>query len=75
MIMPSLLLSKLEDIRNTRASFNDGLKSAVDFVRTNGGVVRSYDDWGTLMTFVKLGSETGYIFQPYVDIDLFYFEA
>ena len=74
MIMNNLLSNKLEEIRNTRATFNAGLKLAVEFVLANNGAVSSYDDWGTYMTVVTLGDEESHIFQPYADIDLFCFE-
>lgn len=74
MIMSNLLLNKLEEIRNTRATFKAGLELAIEFVLTNDGEVSFYGDCGTVITVMTIGGEEGRAFQPYADIDLFYFE-
>lgn len=66
------LFSYLECIRENRFQYQQGLKLAVGFVVNHGG---SSSDLENGETKLVLGDAWAYCFQPFDDIDLFYFEA
>ena len=62
----------LTEIRNEKLPYADGLSRAIEFVETNKGSVNKLVDGETKLV---VGDEEATCFQPYDDIDLFYFEA
>ncbi|GAC03349.1 hypothetical protein [Paraglaciecola chathamensis] len=57
-------------IRKMAKSYTAGLEMAKEFVAKNGGSIRQ----NGVMTILNLYQETAICFQPYPDIDKFYFE-
>tara|TARA_R110002167_G_scaffold353209_1_gene566399 strand:+ start:540 stop:764 length:225 start_codon:yes stop_codon:yes gene_type:complete len=62
--------NQLFAIRKMAKSYVGGLTMAEEFVAKNGGVIRRNANMTTLI----LNQETAICFQPYPDIDKFYFE-
>lgn len=66
------LSNYLFELRNKKESYKVSLAIAVEFITSIGGSVKAEDDEG--VTVITLGHDIAYCFQPYPDIDLFYFE-
>ncbi|EJE4158670.1 hypothetical protein M3919_003906 [Vibrio parahaemolyticus] len=65
------LESLVNELRKQRVSYQDGLTTAIEFTKNNQGTVESQRDGITLLC---LGGFQVKCFQPYSDIDFFYFE-
>jgi hypothetical protein len=63
--------SYLSALRNHGFNYIEGLQRATTYVVDNGGQVQLADDG---VTELSLGDDTAYCFQPYEDIDRFYYE-
>jgi hypothetical protein len=61
----------LTELRAQKKRFKEGLEIACDYVKTNGGTIQEKDEGIVL----KLNEQIAVCFQPYEDIDLFYFES
>ena len=61
----------LQALRDTRRGFSQCLELAVSFVQDAGGQVNHESE----STILELGEQVFHCFQPYPDIDLFYFEG
>ncbi len=68
----SILDSYLASLRKNRYAYQLGLELASRFVDARGGEV-SHNKADNLTT-LKLGKDTAFVFQPYPDIDRFYYE-
>ena len=62
----------LKEIRNQKFTYLDGLLKAVEYVRASGGDVIELPDDETKLV---LNNDEAICFQPYPDIDLFYYES
>lgn len=62
----------LSALRTQKLTYDDGLKRAVEFVHQNNGDIIELADNQTKLSFA---GEEAICFQPYADIDLFYFES
>lgn len=60
----------VNELRDQKVTFEDGLAQAVEFTQRNGGSVEQTDE----AVHLTLEGVTVSCFQPYSDIDLFYFE-
>lgn len=58
-------------LREQNVSYEAGLQQAIDFTRVNNGTVKTLDDGITQLSVDGFQVDC---FQPYSDIDLFYFE-
>jgi hypothetical protein len=67
----SKLASKLVELRAQKISYKLGLLAIVDFVNKENGDILDLQDKQTQLI---LGDESAICFQPYPDIDLFYYE-
>jgi hypothetical protein len=65
------LTGYLEELRNSKLSYSEGLSRACDFVKKNNGEIKKLVDCETELSML---GESAICFQPYADIDLFYFE-
>jgi hypothetical protein len=61
----------LDELRKQKLSYQNGLSRAIEFVNHNGGKVIELPNNQTQLT---LGNDEAICFQPYADIDLFYYE-
>ena len=61
----------VNELRQQKVTFNEGLTLAIAFTVSNGGTVNEGDYGQVRLTLA--GFSVG-CFQPYPDIDLFYFE-
>lgn len=59
-------------LRKAGETYHSGLTKAKQFVIDNGGSVLDEDQDG--VTVLKLFDDEAHCFQPYTDIDMFYFE-
>lgn len=60
----------LAELRNVGQSYSKGIALAKEYVTKNGGEISEDDD----ITYLKLFGEEASCFQPYPDINKFYFE-
>jgi len=60
-------------IRKEKKSYVEGLALATQYATDNGGEVTASCDEG--VTIIKLLGQVAHCFQPYPDIDRFYFET
>lgn len=67
------LIDYLNTLQISRKPYNECLSIAIDFVTSLGGHVVNADEEG--VTVLTLRNTIAYCFQPYPDIDLFYFES
>lgn len=63
--------SYLGELRKVKKTYKDGLLLATDYVSDNNGRVENLPDNQTKLV---LGDDEAICFQPYPDIDLFYYE-
>lgn len=71
--MSSLPLEEyLSNVRQLRTTYQDGLELAKTFTQNNGGHYSTCDENETTLT---LGNEKAICFQPYPDINRFYYES
>lgn len=71
-------LNRLDEIRNSGASFLDGLTLTKLYVAQQGGffrVLEEEDEVADNAVEFTIGGLTATVFQPYPDIDRFYYEA
>ena len=61
----------LAELRNQKVNYKFGLSKAVEFVNQNNGEVEELPNNETKLI---MGKEEAVCFQPYSDIDLFYYE-
>lgn len=61
------------ELRKQKVSYQDGLKQVIEFVEKNNGSVKQADEEG--VTILTLDGFDMACFQPYGDIDQFYFEC
>ncbi|MFM2591286.1 hypothetical protein [Vibrio sp. TBV020] len=61
----------VNELRRQKVTYEDGLAQAVEFTRSNGGHVEEREDKVTRLTLNDFSVDC---FQPYPDIDVFYFE-
>ncbi|KOO13188.1 hypothetical protein AKJ18_19880 [Vibrio xuii] len=61
----------VNELRDQKVTFEDGLAQAVEFTRSNGGHVEEREDRVMRLTLDSFSVDC---FQPYPDIDVFYFE-
>jgi hypothetical protein len=66
-----LLHRVLNDLREQKVNYKYGLLQVTEFVNTNNGQVIEKTGNETVLI---LGGEEAICFQPYEDIDLFYYE-
>lgn len=66
------LESLVNELRKQRVSYQDGLTTAIEFTKNNQGTVELLEGGGALLCLDEFQVEC---FQPYSDIDLFYFEC
>ncbi len=64
--------SYLTNLRRQKKTYNEGLALARQFVIDRGGEISLVSDG---ITILKMLGEEAYCFQPYPDIDRFYFET
>lgn len=62
----------LANVRKQKAKYQEGLGLAVEFVHRQKGKV-NYQQGGEVE--LTVGEDTAICFQPYSDIDLFYYES
>ena len=67
------LESYLFALRKAEKTFSEGLELASQYALDNGGEVSAVSDEG--VTTIKLLNEEAHCFQPYPDINRFYFES
>lgn len=72
--LSELLICKLDEVQKEADTFTDGLNVATQFVEAHGGKVVKASDGDPGYIFL-LGSTSASVFQPYEDIDRFYYEA
>jgi hypothetical protein len=60
-------------LRKAKKSFSEGLGLASQYAVDNGGEVSAVSNEG--VTTIKALGEEAHCFQPYPDIDIFYFET
>lgn len=65
----------LTALRNAKKTYSDGLALAKQFVCDNGGTSTERIEDGVTITTLCCCEERAECFQPYPDIDLFYFET
>ena len=68
-------LARLDEIRDGGGSFASGLEKAKSYVLGIGGEVREFSEDGQCYVEFKTGYATACAFQPFKDIDNFYYEA
>ncbi len=61
----------LVELRNQKVNYQFGLLKAIEFVNQNNGKVIELPDNETKLI---VGNKEAICFQPYADIDLFYYE-
>ena len=61
----------VNELRKQKVTFEDGLAQAVEFTQRHGGHVEKREDEVTRLTLDDFSVDC---FQPYPDIDVFYFE-
>jgi hypothetical protein len=64
--------SYLTNLRRQKKTYNEGMALARQFVIDRGGEVSLMSDG---ITILKMLGEEAHCFQPYPDIDRFYFET
>jgi hypothetical protein len=64
--------AELRRIRNTRVGYDAGIELATLFIITNNGKAVELPE---MQTKLVLGDEEAICYQPYPDIDLFYYES
>lgn len=64
----------LMDIRHQKLSFKEGLVRATKTVELAGGEIETEIEGGQHFYHLTLDNEKATCFQPYPDIDLFYYE-
>jgi hypothetical protein len=64
----------LTAIREANKTFDEGLSLAIQFVKDNGGKVETTESTTVLSLYFGT-HEIAHFFQPYPDIDKFYFET
>lgn len=62
----------LGELRKAKKTYDEGLTLAKQYVQDNGGQLHQLEDGVIKMI---LNNEEAFCFQPYSDIDLFYFEC
>lgn len=62
----------LTSLRNQNVGYQCGLQQAIQFVKSNNGTVEHLEDGIILLTLNRFEV---YCFQPYEDIDRFYYEC
>jgi hypothetical protein len=60
-------------LRKMGKTYSEGLALATQYAKDNGGEVSTLSNEG--ITTIKIFGEEAKCFQPYPDIDLFYFET
>lgn len=66
------LTEYLGKLRELRTTYSEGLELAMDFIKLNEGHFSTDEE---NQTTLSLGNEIAICFQPYPDIDRFYFES
>jgi hypothetical protein len=66
------LIGFLEKLRELEIGYSQGVSKASDFVKANNGIVSELDGGQTKLSML---GEEAICFQPYDDIDLFYWES
>jgi hypothetical protein len=66
------LIGYLEQLRKLKVTYSNGLSKACNFVKENDGNIIELDDGETKLSML---GEEAICFQPYPDIDLFYWES
>lgn len=70
-----MLIEKLDRIRTDGATFGEGLSEAIKFTEHHNGSVFRYEEDGAEFVDLCVGCDRATVFQPFPDIDKFYFEA
>lgn len=64
----------LSSIRKAGAPYSKGLEIAMNYISENGGQIEHQNDGPTEITVLNIDGDSANCFQPYPDIDRFYFE-
>lgn len=68
------LIEKLEKIQSSKQPFKCGLLEAVLYLKKLNGTAVCYFEDDTVFYKLSLNGESAIAFQPYDDIDAFYYE-
>lgn len=70
----SELLDKLDELIKAKTKYQEGLDRAIEYTKQHGGTVEIPVRWLNTAE-LTLDGITCTVFQPYDDIDMFYYEA
>ena len=69
------LINKLQEIRANKSKFEEGVLLIKNYIEDHNGSFLVCNEYDEKTIEVECNGEYATIFQPYADIDLFYFEA